>query len=209
MVKKNSAKDLTTFVSTSQAFEDIINEKADIVIATKPSKEQEEMLKNSDAKLEFKVLYLEPLAILVNKDNSISNISIEKIQEIYFGNDSNWNTYQLEKNNGSQTCFESIVKNNKIFNNHFEIQTMPEIIDKVGEDKCGIGYSFYSYCTKMHMNNNVKTINVDGKSIKDKDYPLLFEVYLIYRVDNKNNNISKIVNWIETKQGQEFIKNIK
>lgn len=61
----------------------------------------------------------------------------------------------------------------------------------------------------MHTSNNAKIIKVNNKAIKDIDYPLLFEVYLIYRTDNNNENISKIANWLETKEGQEFIKNIK
>ena len=206
--EKDYSKELLQLVSTSQAFTDIISGTTDVIIATKPSSEQEEMIKKSNIKLEYKTLYLEPLAILANKDNGINNLSIEQIKEIYTTN-STWNTYQLEKNNGSQTCFESIVNNNKLGKNHYEIKTMPKIIDKIALDKNGLGYAFYSYCSKMHINNNVKIINVNEKNIKDMDYPLLFEVYLIYRTDNKNENISKIVNWINTEEGQEFIKSIK
>ena len=206
--EKAYSKELLQLVSTSQAFTEIINETTDIIIATKPSSEQEEMIKKANINLEYKTLYLEPLAILTSKDNNINNLNIEQIKEIYTTN-TNWNTYQLEKNNGSQTCFESIVNNNIINKNHNEIHTMPEIIDKVAEDNNGIGYAFYSYYSKMHINNKVKIISVNEKNIKDIDYPLLFEVYLIYRADNKNENISKIVNWINTEEGQEFIENIK
>lgn len=201
--------DMVKLVSTTQAYNHIINGKTNIIIATAPSEEQKEMIKKSNVSLEYKTLYYEPLVIFLNKDNIIDNLSIEQIQDIYYGNNSNWNTYQLEKNNGSQTCFESIVKNNELGNNHYEINTMPKIIDEVASDKKGIGYAFYSYYSKMHINDNVKTINVNDKDIKDKDYPLLFEVYMIYRTDNKNENISKIVNWLETENYQEFLKNIK
>lgn len=34
-------------------------------------------------------------------------------------------------------------------------------------------------------------------------------VYLIYRTDNNNENISKIVKWLETEEGKNFIDNIK
>ena len=189
--------------STNEVYEDILNGKADIVIATKPSDEQEEMIKKSNIELEFKTIYKEPLVILINKDNNIENLSIKEIQDIYYNNVDNWNTYQLEKNNGSQTCFENIVKNNTINKNHYEIHTMPEIIYRVAEDKIGLGYAFNTYYSRMHPNNNTKAIRVNEKSIEDGDYPLLFEVYLIYRTDNKNENISKIVNWLETEECQE------
>lgn len=118
---------------------------------------KKEMIKKSNIDLEFKTIYLEPLVILLNKKNSIDDLSIEQIQEIYYNSNSNWNTY-------------------------------------------------YS---KMHINNDTKIISVNNKEINEKDYPLLFEVYLIYRVDNTNENISKIVNWLETEERQEVIKNIK
>lgn len=59
-------------------------------------------------------------------------------------------------------------------------------------------FSFYSYYSKMYKNNDAKIISVNNKNIDKKDYPLLFEVYLIYRIDNTNKNVSKIVNWLET-----------
>lgn len=100
-------------------------------------------------------------------------------------------------------------KKNELGKNHYEINTMPKIIDEVASDKKGIGYAFYSYYSKMHINDNVKTINVNDKDIKDKDYPLLFEVYLIYRTDNNNENIFKILDWLETEKGQEFTEYIR
>lgn len=198
-----------TMKSTNEVYEDIITGKTDVIIATKPSDEQKEMIKKSNVDLEFKVIYLEPLVILLNKSNSIDNLSIEQIQEIYYDSNLNWNTYQLEKNNGSQTCFESIVKDNELGKNHYEIKTMPKIIDKIAIDEKGIGYSFYSYYSKMHIDNDTKIISVNNKEINEKDYPLLFEVYLVYRVDNSNENISKIVNWVETEKGKNLIYNIR
>ena len=217
--EESYSKELLQLVSTSQAFTDIIEGKIDIIIATGPSDNQKEMIKNSNIDLEFKTIYLEPLVIFINKKNNIENLSIKQIQEIYYGSKSSWNefganlddihTYQLERNNGSQTCFESIVKNNKLGKNQYEINTMPKIIDKVALDKQGIGYAFYSYYSKMYINNNTKMINIDNKKIGEEDYPLLFEVYLVYRANNNNENISKMVNWLETEEGQEFIKNAK
>lgn len=200
-------EDIVKLVSTSQAYNDVIKGKADIVIATAPSDEQQEMIKKSNVDLEYKFLYYEPLVIYLNSENRTDNLSIEEIKDIYYNDKDNWNSYQLEKNNGSQTCFESIVNNNIINKNHVEIHTMPEIIDRVAEDKKGIGYAFNSYYSNMHINENTKAIKVNGKSPEDIDYPLLFEVYMIYRKDNNNEDISKIVNWIDSEEGQEFIIN--
>jgi len=164
-------------------------------------------------------LFQEPLAIILNKENPIDNMTIEQIKSIYYNSKSNWNNfsgmnhivnaYQLEKNNGSQTCFENIVKNNNLNKYHHEIKLMPDIIDKVGKDKSAIAYTFYSYYSKMHKNKNVKVIDVDNQNINLESYPLLFDVYLIYRADNSNENIKEIVNWISSDEGQRIIDLIK
>lgn len=207
--KESYSKDLFNIVSTNEAFYDVINGKTDIAIVTGPSDEQKELINNSNKELIFELIYEEPLVVFVNRDNKINNLNIEQIQDIYNNNSLSWNTYQLEENNGSQTCFESIVKDNIIMNNHYEIKTMPEIIDEVAKNKNGIGYAFGSYYTKMHINNNTKLINVNNKGPNQTDYPLLFPVYMVYKIDNNNINIQKIAKWLQTNEGQDFIESIK
>ncbi len=200
-------KNELSMVSTNQAYDDLIEGKTDCIIATSPSEDQTKKINNSKIDLEYQFIYKEPLTFFVNKQNSINNLSIADIKKIYESDFDKFNTYQLQKNNGSQTCFETIVKNNKIDKRHKEIMLMPTIIDKVGKDKNGIGYAFYTYLTQMHKNKNVKIINVDGKNVKDEEYPLLFDVFLIYKKDNKNENINLIVSWLDSKKS--MINNIK
>ena len=203
------SKEFLKMVSTTEGYLDIINGKIDILIASGPSDEQKKMIEDSEADLVFKSIYLEPLIILVNKESEVNNLSMDEIKDIYYSNDSKWNTYQLEKNNGSQTCFESFVKNNKLGNNHYEIKSMNEIVDKIATDKKAIGYAFNSYYSKMHNNKKAKRISVNDINYRDENYPLLFEVYFIYRADNSNSNIPSIVKWFDTNEGQEFIEKIK
>lgn len=203
------SEELLKMASTNQVYNDIIYGNADIIIVTNPSEQQEKLIRESGNSLEYKELYMEPLVIFTNINNKINSLTIEQLKEIYTKTNFNWNTYQLKKNNGSQTCFESIVKDNKIEFNHYELNTMPQIIDEVGFDKKGIGYAFHSYYSKMHINKNTKIIDIDNKKINDKEYPLLFKVYLIYKSDNNNPNISKIVNWLETEEGKFIVNNIK
>lgn len=217
--KDSYKNDVVKMVSTSQTFQDLINGEADIIIVTNPSDEQKKLIEESKVNLMYITLFQEPLAIILNKENPIDNMTIEQIKSIYYNSKSNWNNfsgmnhivnaYQLEKNNGSQTCFENIVKNNNLNKYHHEIKLMPDIIDKVGKDKSAIAYTFYSYYSKMHKNKNVKVIDVDNQNINLESYPLLFNVYLIYRADNSNKNIKEIVNWISSDEGQRIIDLIK
>lgn len=212
--KNSYKKGIVELVSTSKAYKDLTEGKTDIVIATAPSNEQIELIENSGVELEYKVLYLEPLIIFKNIKNPVNNLSIEDLNNIYTNNCS-WssfvniekdiNTYQLEKNNGSQTCFESIVSDNTIDDLHHEVKYMEKIIDDVGKDESGIGYAFSSYYNKMHINGNTSPIYINGYDYTSPAYPLNFEVYIIYDKNNQNENILKIVEWLNINEGQEYI----
>jgi len=203
-------------VSTNDAYNDIIQNSTDMIIATKPSDDQKALIENSGKKLKFVKIGEEKLVFYVNKNNTVKSLSIDDIKNMYenkiawneFGYISNYiNTYQLKKNNGSQTCFESISKYNKLDENHKEVDYMEEMIDKVGSDPYGIGYAFNSFYSKMYVNENIKKINIDGIDIKSTNYPLKYDIYLVYDEEKtENENVLRIEEWLKTEDGLNFIK---
>ena len=181
-----------SMVPTSQAFEDLVNDKVDVIIVTEPNDEQLKLLEDKD--LVYRELFLEPLIIYVNKENDLDNLSIDLLKKIYYAG-TELNTYQLKRGSGSQTSFETIVKNNRIGNNHYEVDYMDEIIDKVAEDKNGIAYAFSSFYFKQHCIDGIKIISINNKKFDEEDYPLQFKVYLIY--DETNQKVSKLIKYLD------------
>ena len=47
---------------------------------------------------------------------------------------------------------------------------------------------------------------IDEKVVTAKDYPFQFEVYLIYRKDNQNENIPQMVSYLKTEEGKRLIE---
>ena len=117
-------------------------------------------------------------------------------------------TYQLEENNGSQTCASRIIGINIINRYHKQINTMPKIIDEVGNDKNGIGYAFNQYYSRMHINDNTKSIKVNGKNLADQDYPLQYDVYIFYNEETKNETLKAMVNYLKTNEGKSLIEEL-
>lgn len=208
---------ILSLVSTNETYNNILNGKTDIVIATEPSKEQKSKIEKANLELEYIKIDLTELVFFVNKWNTINNLSINDIKKMYNEN-KKWNdfggknkniiTYQLEKNNGSQTVFESIVEENKINKQHKEIYSMQEIINAVGKNKYGIGYAFSSFYPVMFNNKNTKIITINEKTYKDNNYPLKYNIYMIYNKDTQNENVIKLAEWISSKEGTELIKKI-
>ena len=202
-------------VATPVGFQALAEGSIDLLCSTVPSEEQMRDLKLSKRKLEFVSICKEPLAFIVNKVNTIVNLTVTQVKDAYFGRVHYWSelngpdievrTYQLEHGNGSQSAFEQMVRGNKIDNEHTEVHTMPGIIDKVALDKGGICYAYWSFYAKMYANKLTKMLKVNGEEITSKRYPLLFDVYLMFDSQNKNPNVARLVEYITSTEGKLMI----
>ena len=74
-----------------------------------------------------------------------------------------------------------------------------------------IGYSFRYYLSGMVADNNVKMLAIDGvypdsANIKNGSYPLTVNFYVVYRKDNTNENVKKLVDWLLSEEGKRMIE---
>ena len=92
----------------------------------------------------------------------------------------------------------------------------------MGETPCGaksplvafgasIGYSFRYYMEGIVGNEDVKMLSLNGvypsaENIKNGSYPIVAQFYAVYRADNKNENVKKLVDWILSDEGQTLIE---
>ena len=226
---EDSYKDELQLVSTEQAIDDIKKGRTDVIVATMPSKEQLDSLKNSN--LEFVKIAREPLILYNSRDNPVDNLTIDEVTKIYNGSISTWSmlggknhpivAYQLKSGNSSQTCFNSVFNNNRVDDWHRESGEMHDIIIKVAGDEDAIGYAFHSFYTLMCNSEKLKLLKIEGvlpieenfrKGGKDKEngenegsYPLLFDVYFIYNRETKNENIVELLDWILLESGGQSV----
>ena len=73
-----------------------------------------------------------------------------------------------------------------------------------------IGYSFRYYVEGITRNENVKMISLNGiaptkENIQNGRYPLSSNFYAVYKRDNKNPNVKKLIDWILSSEGQKII----
>lgn len=202
-------------VASGVGFKELTEGKTDLLIGNDGNEIFNHLLDQTGLPFVKEKIWTEPIAILLNRDNPVKNLTVSQIHDIYFGHISNWSelggkqlyihTYQLERGNGSQTAFEKIVRGNNIDEFHHEIHTMPDIIDDVAKDISGICYTFSSYYTRMYANTLTYMITVDGTAVTDPCYPLRDELYMIYRKDHPNANLHRMISWLKSAKGQELI----
>jgi phosphate transport system substrate-binding protein len=223
------AKGFIVHNTTHNAYVNLINGKADLILVTPPSEEEKELARKAGIELEIVPVCKEGFVFLVNKDNPVNNLSSKQIRDIYQGKIKNWKEaggedsiiipYQRELNSGSQTLMESIVmKGLPLLQAPKEtiIMGRGELIDKVADysnAKNALGYSVYYYATTMYANRAVKLLSIDSiqpgrETIKDATYPFIVAYYAIIRKSEAAGSSSrKLLKWLLSAEGQGIVNN--
>lgn len=194
---------------TTVAYQKVIDGETDIIFCAKPSKKQLEYAESKNVELELVPIGKEAFVFIVNKNNKINNLSIEEIKDIYTRKIVNWCqvggenkpiiALQRAEGSGSQTSMLSFM-NGEPMNKSFQ--------SVIGRK---IGYSFRYYVESIVNDGNIKMLSVNGfepniENIRNNAYPIVDTFYMIYRKDNKNENIKTIEEFILSEKGQKIIE---
>lgn len=166
------------YTNTHPAYVELIDGKKDLIVVTEPSEEELKLASDKNVLLEVTKLVNESFVFYVNKDNKVDGLTLEQIQNIYFGKIINWKdvggedkeilAYQRPVNSGSQTGMISLVMKDiplKKPKTVEMIESMGGIIDAVASydnASAGIGYSYYYYANTMYSSPDIKFLKVDG-----------------------------------------------
>jgi len=217
---------LVLCTTTGGAYDNLLKGEVDIIFCAAPSDLQRKRFYESGVNLRFIPIGMEAFVFFVNKANTIDNLTIKNIQDIYSGKVNNWKelngvnqgimAFQRPENSGSQTMLEKVMGNIPIMKPRRENVSsgMGDIINQVAVYRNfsnAIGYSFLFYSTEMVKNNQIKLLSVEGiypsrETIQDGSYPFSDSFYAIYNdTDVKNRNIEPFIEWMLSSQGQELI----
>ncbi len=134
----------------------LINGEIDIADASRTikDKEMEQAKKNGITPTEF-IIARDTLAVIVNKDNPLSKISIKQLSKIYQGNTSSWKSingneqqitlYGRQTTSGTYVYFQEEVVKGDYSPKMRNMEGNQAIIDAVRQDKSGIGYASAGY----------------------------------------------------------------
>lgn len=151
------------------------NGRCDIGLSSRNLKDEEK-----ESGLKETVLAYDGIAIVVNKENPVSDLSVEKIADIYTGKIKNWKEVGgqdaeivligREAGSGTRDGFESITGTEEKCEYRQELTSTGDVITTVSSNPNAIGY-----VSLAAVNNSVKAIKVDGveateDTIKDASY---------------------------------------
>jgi phosphate transport system substrate-binding protein len=88
-------KDELKHVSTQEAYQSIVDNIADIAIASETSKEQQRIINNIDD-IEMIPIAKDALVFFINKSNNTDSFTVQELKNIYNGNNLDYSPYSLQ-----------------------------------------------------------------------------------------------------------------
>jgi len=200
----------------------------DIAMASRSIKFGEKMeLKKSGKDLREVVVAYDALAVVVNPDNPVSNLTREQIESIFRGKITNWNqvvdpvtgkrgrdkkiiVYSRETSSGTYEFFKtSVLKEKNYMAGVLSMPATGAIIQSVSQTEGAIGYVGMAY-----VNPRVKALSVsyDGKDFvypnmttgRQRRYPIIRELYYYYTAD-KEKVVRPFIDYLLSTSGQRIV----
>lgn len=164
--------------------------RCDIGLSSRSLKEEEK----ADGLTET-VLAYDGIAIIVNPDNSVSDLSVEQIASIFTGKIKNWKdiggkdaqivTIGREAGSGTRDGFETVTKTEDKCEYRQELTSTGDVITTVSGNSAAIGYA-----SLAAVKDSVKLLSVGGvipseKTIKDGTYTVQRPFVLVTKTDEE------------------------
>ncbi|OAZ49396.1 PstS family phosphate ABC transporter substrate-binding protein [Paenibacillus polymyxa] len=227
MSKVRAAHELR-FNTTHQAYVNLIEKKADLILVAGPSDEELRLAKSRGIQMKLTPIGWDAFIFLVHKGNPVNGLSSEQVRSIYEGSIRNWSevggknqpivAYQREENSGSQTYMQK-----KVMKGHdmaeppreLRIGIMGEMINAVADfnkDHNALGYSFYYFANVMHNRQEVKFLSIDGvepdkERIRSKQYPFTAQLFVVTREGEKPRaSMQRLLEWLQSEEGTRAIE---
>ena len=197
----------------------------DIAMSSRKIK-MDERLKLQEAGKSFKevIIAKDALAIIVNPQNPINQLTREQIEDIYTGKINNWKEVggedakivrlARETSSGTYEFFKEHVLNRKNYaSSCLNMPATGAIVESISKTKGAIGYVGLAYLEK-----DVHTLGVSydkGKTYvkpslvnaKNKTYPIVRPLYFYYS-PKVENSVKPFIDYILSDEGQQTVEKI-
>jgi phosphate transport system substrate-binding protein len=157
------------------------------------------------------------IAIIVNKQNSLDNLTLNQIRQIFQGEITDWSQFNLkphpidiitrEEGSGTRNAFEELV-----MGKHAEITPIALVQDSNGSVREIVANDPYAigYISMGLVDQRVKPVSVDGvaptrENVKSRAYKLVRRFLLVTRA-LKPGSCQDFVNFILSAKGQSMLE---
>lgn len=202
----------------------LINGSTDIATSSRPLKQSElEKIKGRYGTLGVEIACAKDgITIYMNKANSVSELTLKQLSDIYSGKITNWNQvggadanirlYGRENSSGTYVYFkDNVIKKDYALT----CQSLPgtaAIVNAVKKDKNGIGYGGAAFDAgvkdcKVKKDANSPALLATEETIRNKTYPITRYLYM-YLATRPTGETKKFVDWVLSADGQKITSQV-
>lgn len=208
----------------------LTNDTVDIANASRAMKDEEKAAMPADAQAVEYIVARDAIAVIVNLDNPVSELTLQQISDIYSGKINNWKEVggddlqivrlSRETNSGTHVYFlENVLRQgNSEDTTLFSTDTLllpssEGIMTEVQDNPHAIGYDGLGYVT-----TEVKVIAIaeqpgdpyvrpSVETVDDKSYPIARDLYM-YTAGLPTGAIQAYIEWIFSEDAQALVKEL-
>lgn len=176
-------------------------------------------LKDSETGLVATVLALDGIAVIVNGENGVSDLSVEQIAKIFTGEITSWSEVGgddlaiapigREAGSGTRDGFESITATEDACRLAQELTSTGAVVEAVRGNPQAIGYASLS---SVEGQTGVKAITVEGvpcseDTVKDGSYPIQRPFVLVTKEDGElSSQAQAFFDWATSAAAADLIR---
>lgn len=222
---KNQDSDITVIGGGSGVgIAALIDGEAEIAMASREMKESEiEKAKNNSINPVETVIGWDGIAVVVNPENPVTQLTFSQLQAIYDGNVSNWKDVggedrqitiiSRDSSSGTYEYFkEEVLKGREYRQDALVEPATGAIVQEVAQNKGAIGYIGYAY-----LDNSTKALTLDGgegnfvpateENILDGKYPLARQLY--YYTNGEPQGLTReFMDYVLSEEGQAIVSDV-
>lgn len=199
---------------SSAGIQDTINDVNNIGASSRELTDEEK-----NEKLKETVFAYDGIALIVNPENDVKNLTIEQLQKIYSGEITNWKdvggkdaeiyVVSREQSSGTRSAFEELIKleDTKGLTNSAAVSEGNGPVQlAVAKNKNAIGYVSFAY-----IDDTVKQLTIEGvkgnvENVKNGSYALSRPFLFVVKSDAQNDLADKFLEFAVSDDGQKCVK---
>ena len=161
------------------------------------------------------------IALLVNPDNPVKNISLEDVKKIYTGEVTNWKelggddtpivVVSREEGSGTRDAFQEIVgyKSEELIKDATISDGSGAVKTTVAGNKNAIGFASFEYIDNTVSALNINDVEPTADNVKSGDYKLSRPFILVTKEDSLTENGQKLIDFVLSAEGQQIVEENK
>lgn len=202
----------------------LINGTADLAMASRPMKDDEKQkaAQNRGSDPTELAIALDGLGVFVNSANSVQQLTIAQLRDIFQGKVKNWNAvggkdatiilYGRESSSGTYDYFREHVLDKGDFAPAVQtLQGTAAIINAIGADPNGIGYGGIAYAKDVRAlavsSEGGAAVAPSEKTVADGSYPLSRKLFFYYP-SAAPERVTKFAQWVLTPEAQALVTEV-